>query len=263
MAVRDELDKRVAVPAHDHPSRLAWSAACLVVQLGHASKAVSVVGALLEAEAAGSGNDRPIELQMPMLVAAIGVEHRGAARVLAERLSAVARLSTGDWYHFSPARLLGEVCVLNGDRDGARAYFAEALESASKIRFRPELALTHLRFGELEMAEGHDMAALEHLGVAVPELRDMNMRPGLERALTLMEAVSSRASARSEPHIASDGLTARELEVARLIAEGRSNRDIAETLVIAESTVEVHVKRILSKLGFKSRSQVAAWLTRS
>jgi hypothetical protein len=104
------------------------------------------------------------------------------------------------------------------------------LESASKIRFRPELALTHLRFGELEMADGHDVAALEHL-VAIPEPRDMNMRPGLERALTLMEAVNSRAPGRSEPHFASDGLTARELEVVRLIGEGRSNRDIAETLL--------------------------------
>jgi DNA-binding NarL/FixJ family response regulator len=45
-----------------------------------------------------------------------------------------------------------------------------------------------------------------------------------------------------------------------LLATGRSNRDISETLVISEGTVEVHVKHILSKLGLRSRSQVVAAL---
>ena len=60
--------------------------------------------------------------------------------------------------------------------------------------------------------------------------------------------------------ITSNGLTPREREVVVMLAAGRSNRDIAEGLVITEGTVEVHVKRILSKLGFRSRSQVAAWI---
>jgi non-specific serine/threonine protein kinase len=47
--------------------------------------------------------------------------------------------------------------------------------------------------------------------------------------------------------------------VARLIAAGRSNREVADTLMITEGTVEVHVKHILSKLGFRSRAQVAGW----
>jgi non-specific serine/threonine protein kinase len=54
-------------------------------------------------------------------------------------------------------------------------------------------------------------------------------------------------------------LTRREEEVAQLIAQGMGNRAIAHELVITEGTVEVHVKRILSKLGFRSRSQVAVW----
>jgi DNA-binding NarL/FixJ family response regulator len=58
----------------------------------------------------------------------------------------------------------------------------------------------------------------------------------------------------------SDGLTAREREIASLMAGGLSNREISGRLVISEGTVEVHVKHILSKLGFRSRSQVAAWL---
>ncbi|HEY1298733.1 MAG TPA: LuxR C-terminal-related transcriptional regulator, partial [Chloroflexota bacterium] len=51
-------------------------------------------------------------------------------------------------------------------------------------------------------------------------------------------------------------------EIVSLLAAGLSNREIADRLVISESTTEVHVKHILSKLGFKSRTQVAAWFSR-
>jgi non-specific serine/threonine protein kinase len=56
------------------------------------------------------------------------------------------------------------------------------------------------------------------------------------------------------------GLTERERQVAVLIAQGQSNRDIAETLVISYRTVETHIANILFKLGFTARSQVAAWV---
>jgi non-specific serine/threonine protein kinase len=56
------------------------------------------------------------------------------------------------------------------------------------------------------------------------------------------------------------GLTRREREVAALIAEGLSNREIAARLVVAQRTAEGHVENILAKLGFTSRAQVAGWL---
>ncbi|MEW2394539.1 LuxR C-terminal-related transcriptional regulator [Streptomyces sp. NPDC046862] len=56
-------------------------------------------------------------------------------------------------------------------------------------------------------------------------------------------------------------LTRREAEVARLVAEGLANQQIADRLVIARRTAEGHVERILSKLGFHNRSQIAAWVT--
>ena len=56
-------------------------------------------------------------------------------------------------------------------------------------------------------------------------------------------------------------LTAREREVAELVALGRSNREIAEQLVLSERTVGNHVQHILTKLGFGNRSQIAAWVT--
>jgi non-specific serine/threonine protein kinase len=70
-------------------------------------------------------------------------------------------------------------------------------------------------------------------------------------------AVQPEATARG----AAQQLTGREREVAVLIARGMSNRQIAETLVIAERTVTNHVEHIFDKLGFRSRAQVATWIT--
>src|SRR5260370_1277650 len=55
------------------------------------------------------------------------------------------------------------------------------------------------------------------------------------------------------------GLTSREREVARLVAQGKSNRAIADELVVVVSTVEAHITHIFTKLGFSSRAQIAAW----
>src|ERR671919_292886 len=54
-------------------------------------------------------------------------------------------------------------------------------------------------------------------------------------------------------------LSRRELEVANLVAKGMTDREIAGELVISQRTAESHVQHILTKLGFKSRSQIAAW----
>jgi non-specific serine/threonine protein kinase len=74
--------------------------------------------------------------------------------------------------------------------------------------------------------------------------------------------IALERSAVPAPRAAADdsGLTKREREVAALIAEGLSNREIAARLVVAQRTAEGHVENILSKLGFTSRAQVAGWL---
>ena len=54
--------------------------------------------------------------------------------------------------------------------------------------------------------------------------------------------------------------TRREREIADLVAQGRSNKEIAEQLVLSRRTVEAHIQHLLTKLGFNSRSQVAAWV---
>jgi DNA-binding NarL/FixJ family response regulator len=95
------------------------------------------------------------------------------------------------------------------------------------------------------------------LRFAISEFAEMHMQPSLDRANLLLEQLVSVEAARLTT--GADPLTARERDVAGLIGNGQSNREIAACLVITEATVEVHVKHILNKLGFRSRSQVAVW----
>jgi DNA-binding NarL/FixJ family response regulator len=254
-----------AGPNSRSPFFLAAQAACLA-QLGRLQEARTLIGPRLDAVEHGEGSDDMMMATLAMLLqGAIAIGHRKAAGALAARLACVAHLSIGDWFYACLARQLGEAAVLVGDLSVARDYYALALETAGKIRFRPELALTHASLAELLLQEPDDSArteALEHLNIAIPELGDMKMRPALERALALKDEFEAAAAQRSGRRSASDTLTAREREIASLMADGLSNHDIADKLVISDSTVEVHVKHILGKLGFRSRAQVAGWLAR-
>ncbi|WP_460663741.1 helix-turn-helix transcriptional regulator [Kribbella swartbergensis] len=103
------------------------------------------------------------------------------------------------------------------------------------------LAETHERSGDLTQAH---VVAVESLSLA----RTLGMDPWAERLQRL-----------ATPE---DPLSPREREVARLVAEGLSNREIANALVISERTASNHVQHILGKLGFVNRAQVAAWAAR-
>jgi predicted ATPase/DNA-binding CsgD family transcriptional regulator len=93
----------------------------------------------------------------------------------------------------------------------------------------------------------------------------------LEQAIAFAQALSKpqqgrakTAADREQRRVARErygGLTARERSVAALIAQGKSNREIADTLLLGERTIETHVTNILTKLGYTSRSQVASWVT--
>jgi two-component system, NarL family, response regulator DevR len=83
----------------------------------------------------------------------------------------------------------------------------------------------------------------------------------LDPAVTrsVMEALVSLAENAEDPRVAQ--LTAREREVLRLIADGQSNKEIAQTLVISAATARNHVSHILEKLGMRSRSEAAVFAT--
>ncbi|HEX9527015.1 MAG TPA: LuxR C-terminal-related transcriptional regulator [Streptosporangiaceae bacterium] len=83
-------------------------------------------------------------------------------------------------------------------------------------------------------------------------------------ALSVPEAIAvarNETAAPIAPTPASP-LTKRELEIAELVTQGLGNREIAERLVLAKRTVDSHIEHIFSKLGFTSRAQIAAWVSR-
>lgn len=78
-----------------------------------------------------------------------------------------------------------------------------------------------------------------------------------ELTQVLAQAIRSRSSSTQAPP---SMLTKREKDVLKLIAKGHSNKMIARHLDIAEGTVKVHVKRLLNKLGMRSRTEAAVWV---
>jgi DNA-binding CsgD family transcriptional regulator len=108
-------------------------------------------------------------------------------------------------------------------------------------------------------AERADAAAREVIAQLATTIEEERLRTGFLAAalgsLPRERPISSLRAAKQS----FDGLTAREREVAVLIGQGRSNRVIAETLVLSERTVATHVGNILTKLDFTSRAQIAVW----
>jgi len=105
-------------------------------------------------------------------------------------------------------------------------------------------------------------AAGEVLGEA--RFRD-NFQRGAKMALAEVLAYvlgESGAAAKAQPD-ALALLSRREMDVARLIAGGSTNREIAAALFVAERTVKTHIEHILNKLGVGSRAQIAVWLTQN
>ena len=89
-------------------------------------------------------------------------------------------------------------------------------------------------------------------------------RWSLDRACDVaVDVLASETNAPAASREQRPRLTPRETEVAELVARGLSNREIAQTLTIAERTATSHLEHVLNKLGFHSRSQIATWVTES
>jgi DNA-binding NarL/FixJ family response regulator len=99
-------------------------------------------------------------------------------------------------------------------------------------------------------------ALVAELAASIPDqaLRDSFVRAASAQLQQITPPTPRRAAKQ-----AFDGLTAREREVAALLAQGYSNRALAEALVVSERTIAKHVENILSKLSFSSRAQIAVW----
>lgn len=153
-----------------------------------------------------------------------------------------------------------------GHMDDAKAELLGTLSVASRQGQRSILWRLHADLGSVYHTMGRREAAEHEFASARTMIQDLanNIPEGalhenfLRRAMAAIPAapaLTPRQIAKKE----FGGLTAREREIVSLVALGKSNREIANELVISETTVERHVANILSKLGFNSRTQIAVW----
>lgn len=145
------------------------------------------------------------------------------------------------------ARALGWWDQAVADLDTALSSSRTAGARGFAVQAAVELALAR----RARDAAGDGEEALALLSRVRTEAERMGMAPWVARIDALLPGSSSPV----------DPLSAREAEVAALVAEGLSNRQIADRLVIAERTAGNHVQHVLGKLGFTSRSQIAAWVS--
>ncbi len=164
------------------------------------------------------------------------------------------------------SKVRGEALVALQRAAEAETELRAAQEAAHVLGWRPllwricvaqgKLYQTQARREEAEQAFSTARALIEELAANVP---DEHLREHfLTQAIAMFPQQRSPAPGRTTQH-AFGGLTTREREVAALIAQGKSTREVAEMLVVSERTVESHVANIMFKLGVRSRSQIAVW----
>ncbi|MFC4584954.1 LuxR C-terminal-related transcriptional regulator [Sphaerisporangium corydalis] len=202
----------------------------------------------------------------------------------------------GDLYSLDMMLInMGSAALIAGDLDGSRPLFAEALRIAHRIDDRVGQYLQLDALGCHAAGSGRAALAARLLGAAetVRTGAGASVLPFLVPLLTRAEASAVAAlgapgyaaefeagrsmsrddavrlalgepapAAPAVPDDAGDApLGKREAEVARLVADGLSNKQIGARLFISEHTVDSHVRAILNKLGFNSRTQIAVWMS--
>jgi predicted ATPase/DNA-binding CsgD family transcriptional regulator len=134
------------------------------------------------------------------------------------------------------------------------AFFAPLLAQG---REAARAALPAAKFeAEVEAGKGLDLDAAVELALGTPARDAAPAAAGAARR----KAAAAHRAAVAPGNAAAGVLAKREADVARLVAEGMTNKQIGARLFISERTVDSHVRSILNKLGFSSRAQIAAWM---
>ena len=179
------------------------------------------------------------------IAVAVGELDRAAAAV--DELAAIAA-TAGDAVAAMASCAQGALLLARGQPRKASIALRSGLETWQRVGVPYEVARARVLTGLAYRALGdHDTAELE-LEAALEAFEHLDARPDHARVAAL---VGRRGS--------DGGLSAREIEVLKLVASGRSNREIAAVLVISEHTVARHLQNIFSKLGVPSRTAAAAY----
>ena len=242
-----------------------WLPLRLEAELRLAQGRVAEAAAVVERGLADADLRRSERFTWPMLVVAAQVAAAGAPGLLDElRHRAAESPVTG------PV-LRGLALTFGAEADRAagivvRSECDEAVAAWEQVGNPYRLARALMGAAEAAAADGDRPAAAVHVRRAAEIADRLGARPLREQAdwlarrarLTLAGDPAAPAAEPGEHAQREYGLTARELEVLRLLALGRSNRDIAAELFISAKTASVHVSNIMAKLGVASRVEAAA-----
>jgi ATP/maltotriose-dependent transcriptional regulator MalT len=171
------------------------------------------------------------------------------ARVACVELAEIARRQSSEALTALAAQAEGSVALAEGNARTALPALRRAWQAWEELGAPYDAARSRVLIAQAcAELEDEDTARLE-----LDAARDMFFRLGAAPDLAQLDSLTGKGG-RSE-----HGLTARELEVLRLIARGRSNREIATALVISERTVARHVQNIFAKLGVSSRASASVF----
>ena len=230
-------------------ARSALGMLALVTADGEAAVA-QLAPAVAALKAGGVGNPNQFRAHPDLVEAYARLGRWDDARAVVASLERQARATGISWALGAAMRC--RAVVADADAE-AEAAFHEALrfhESAGAF----EHARTELCFGEQLRRRGRRRDARVHLGTALEAFEGSGATPWAERARTELRA--SGLTPRRRQRAGRDQLTPQELQIARLVAEGKTNRDVAATLFITPKTVEFHLTRVYRKLEIHSRTEL-------
>ena len=173
-----------------------------------------------------------------------------SARAAADELSEIAADLDAPFLHAVSSHATGAVLLFEGEARAALAALRRAWTAWRELQVPYEAARVRLLVGLACRELGDEDTAEMELDAARWAFEQLGAAPDLAR----VEALSRRAATKPV-----GGLTSRELQVLRLVAAGKTNRAIADDLVISEKTVARHVSNIFTKLGLSSRSAATAY----
>jgi DNA-binding CsgD family transcriptional regulator len=168
-----------------------------------------------------------------------------------ERVAAATSVARSDWALGIAARSR----ALLSEGPDAEARYREAIARLTRTRLRPEIARSHLLYGEWLRRHNRRVDARVQLRAAHERFTSIGMEGFAERARRELSATGEKVRKRTVH--ARDDLTPQELQIAQLAREGLSNPEIGARLFLSPRTVEWHLRKVFSKLGIRSRRELA------